>query len=488
MQQMVKGMVQCTVLFWLLAGFGGIIQAQTLSSSPDPSAGVQYVAPTCSGGVPCTRMNDGLSPGSAKWDTDAGRAINDAYAALPTTGGVIYVLSLHGCSNFSTPIVLNTNGKYVTIIGTGVNTTCLNYTPSAGTALTLATGNAGIGQNDRLENFSLRTNAVGSTAEGLVVGSNNLSASFTKLDGMSIYGFQYDLIDNTYGLVLTNTNLLSCSSASNSVAFQTATSGLINGDDTRIHASEFQGCATLLRVGNLNPVWADGLILANAGSTWVDVPIGGVFCNRCHWFNQSGTANWFTNGGGNLIISNSQFEDGASTGTSTSYATETAGFTSITDSVLFSAGHSVTEFLNVTSGNVFLENFANTSQPLIPRLTNGGFSDPYARTVLYSGPFTTGHVLTAQVSGPSFYVQDGGGVPVLQGPNGLSAGSCTISGGQCSHSFANPYNSAPVCTASSTVQIADPPAVSASSAAVTVTDVHAFSGAVINWICYPVAN
>lgn len=478
-----RGIGLCVVLLvGLLSGFA-VSSSQTISSSPDPSAGVQYVAPTCSSGMPCTPLNDGLSAGSAKWDTDAGKAINDAYAALPSTGGVIYLMALDGCSNFSTPITLNTNGKYVTIIGTGVETTCLNYTPSSGTAFTLNTGIGGAGQNDRLDNFSLQTSTQGSVANGLVV----VSAPYSKLDGVSINGFRNDLIDDTYGLVLTNTNLLSCSNVSDSIAFQTGPNGSRTGDDTRINASEFQGCATLLTIiDNENPVWADGLILANATSTSVVVAHGGLFCNRCHWFNRSGTANWF-NTAANLVISNSQFEDGASSGVSISYGTETAGFTSITNSVLFSAGHSVTEFLSTTGGNVYFSNFINTTPLLIPELTNG-YSDPYARTVLYSGSFTTGHVLTVGASGPSFYVQDGGGVPALQGGNGLSAGNCNINRGQCSHTFANPYNSVPVCTVSSALQGPGAPTVSVSPTTVTITDSGVSDGTIMNWICYPFAN
>src|SRR5690242_7281654 len=461
MQNKAKRIVRCAILLIGLAwGFTAMGGTQTISSSPDRSAGVQYVAPICSGGAPCMMLNDGLSPGSAKWDTDVGKAIDDAYAALPPTGGVIYVLSLGGCSNFSTPIDLSVQGKYITIIGTGVNTTCLNYTPSTGTALTLATGNGGVGQDDELENFSLRTSTEGSIANGLIVGYNGVAAPYTKLDGISISGFRHDLVDNTYGLVLTNTNLLYCSSAADSIAFQTSSSESKYGDDARIHASQFAGCATLLAVGNADPVWADGLILANAGSTWVDVANGGLFCDRCHWVNQSGTAHWF-NTAANLIVTNSQFEDGSSTGTSKSYATETAGNTIITNSVLYSAGHSVSEFLNITGGNIFLSNFANTTTQQIPKLTDGGYSDAHAQAA-------------------------------IQGGGGISAGSCTISSGQCSHTCATPYNSAPICTAtltvSSPVQIASPPAVFDSPTAVIIAVTGASDGAIMNWICYPSAN
>ena len=465
MQGEARRIAQLAVLFLgLFWGFAGICQAQTvIASSPDPSAGVQYVAPICTGGSPCTNLNDGLSAGSAKWDTDAGKAIDDAYAALPPTGGIIYLLSFGGCSNFTTPIELTTAGKYVSIIGTGVNTTCLDYTPSTGTALTLVTGSGGLGQDDRLENFGLISTTTGSTASGLFVGYNGSSAAFTNLDGISISGFQDDVIDDTYGLVLTNTNLLSCSSAPDSIAFQAGANGAGAGDDTRISSSEFSNCATLITIdpGNSNPIWASGLILANAASTSVYIPTGAFFCDRCHWFNQSGTANWFTNSGGNIVVTDSQFEDGSSTGTSTSYATATAGFTFISNSVLHSAGHKVTEFINWTDGNVSLDNFANTTPTLIPKLTNGKYSDGFA------------------------------GVAV-QGGGGISASSCTTSGGQCSDNFRLPYHSAPVCIVSSdsavAANIVASPVISATPTTVNIADIGAPDGTIMNWICYPASN
>lgn len=486
---------RCAVLLLgLVWGFTGVCQAQTvIASSPDPSAGVQYVAPICTGGSPCTNLNDGLSAGSAKWDTDAGKAIDDAYAALPPTGGVIYLLSFGGCSDFSTPIDLNTKGKYVTIIGAGINTTCLNYTPSTGTAFTLTTGGAGAGQNDRLENFSLISTTIGSTATGLAVGYSGPGPALTKLDGISVNGFQNDVIDDTYGLVMTNTDLLSCSSAPDSVAFQTGNSGPYSGDDTRISSSDFSNCATLITVdpGNVNPIWATGLILAGATSISVDLPTGGLYCDRCHWVNRSGTANWFSNSGGFLIATNSQFEDDSSSGTATSYATITAGFTIITNSLLYSGGHTVTEFIHITGGHAYLSNFANTTPQLIPKLTNG-YSDGFAETVLSARNLVPGHVLVAEPYGPSQYVGDGGGPPVLQGANGISAGSCTISGGECSHTFAKPYTAAPVCTvtsgSASAANIVTSPVIFPSATTVNIADTGAPDGTIMNWICYPASN
>src|SRR5580704_7240463 len=59
--------------------------AQQNAIAPDPSAGIQFVAVKCGGGVACTDANSGLSWGSAKASPQA------AIGALPSTGGTVYV-------------------------------------------------------------------------------------------------------------------------------------------------------------------------------------------------------------------------------------------------------------------------------------------------------------------------------------------------------------------------------------------------------------
>jgi hypothetical protein len=72
---------------------------------------------------------------------DIGANINAAYAALPSTGGAIYVIGESNCYNYSTPIVLATPGKYLLLNGlsAGASTNsnpggaCLNFTPTTST-------------------------------------------------------------------------------------------------------------------------------------------------------------------------------------------------------------------------------------------------------------------------------------------------------------------------------------------------------------------
>lgn len=57
---------------------------------------------------------------------DAGDAINHAYADLPSTGGIIFVLD--GNFSYSTPIVINTAQKFVLLQGAPAGATTLTYT------------------------------------------------------------------------------------------------------------------------------------------------------------------------------------------------------------------------------------------------------------------------------------------------------------------------------------------------------------------------
>lgn len=70
---------------------------------------------------------------------DIGAQINAAYAALPSTGGAIVIPE--GTSSYSTPIVLGTNGKFASLIGTSAASTFLKYTPTSGNGITINCGN-----------------------------------------------------------------------------------------------------------------------------------------------------------------------------------------------------------------------------------------------------------------------------------------------------------------------------------------------------------
>lgn len=70
---------------------------------------------------------------------DIGAAINQAYADLPTEGGGIFIQS--GTYQFTTPIVFDTNNKFVSLFGANAASTFLQYTPTSGNAITMNCGN-----------------------------------------------------------------------------------------------------------------------------------------------------------------------------------------------------------------------------------------------------------------------------------------------------------------------------------------------------------
>ena len=72
--------------------------------------------------------------------SDIGAQINNAYAALPSTGGMIRVMA--GSYSFSTPIVFGTNGK-TALLQCAPGATSLTYTGSSGVAISLNYGGLG---------------------------------------------------------------------------------------------------------------------------------------------------------------------------------------------------------------------------------------------------------------------------------------------------------------------------------------------------------
>jgi hypothetical protein len=70
---------------------------------------------------------------------DIGAQINAAYAALPSTGGIIMIPS--GTYSFSTGIVFATNNKFASLKSLSGSATFLKYTPTSGNAITINHGN-----------------------------------------------------------------------------------------------------------------------------------------------------------------------------------------------------------------------------------------------------------------------------------------------------------------------------------------------------------
>lgn len=107
--------------------------------------------------------------------SDMGAWINSAYAAAASTGADILVTTA-GCVSFATPILLDTPNKPAYLHGSPGQITCLNYTPKAGTAVTLdwgetSTTNAGYGHG--IDGILFNGPGAGTRTTALALGTHN---------------------------------------------------------------------------------------------------------------------------------------------------------------------------------------------------------------------------------------------------------------------------------------------------------------------------
>jgi hypothetical protein len=190
-----------------------------------------------------------VGPSGCFTGSDIGAQVNAAYAALPSTGGVIFIAPQTGgtCYSYSTPIVLNTAGKYVRLQGLGTVTatssamsgTCLNYTPRTATAAIMldyvpaAATNPPTGHGLRdiglINNQCITTGGCGSSATGIRVGNTNAGDYDSVMENVAVYGFATGYV-NTNNLAV-NTNWVNPMFQANALALQYAsvTEKFVNG-------------------------------------------------------------------------------------------------------------------------------------------------------------------------------------------------------------------------------------------------------------------
>jgi hypothetical protein len=167
------------------------------SSACFPSLnGISYVGGACA---------------SAWGGGDIGAQINTAYAALPATGGSITVIpqAAGACYNYSTPIIFGTLGKLATLRGlTASNSaptatgSCINYTPTSGTAITLdwsAVAPLAWQSNVAIADLTITNNPIGTpcgTAGGcgsgaiaIQTGPTNGGAAYARFSNVNVMGF-----------------------------------------------------------------------------------------------------------------------------------------------------------------------------------------------------------------------------------------------------------------------------------------------------------
>jgi hypothetical protein len=138
---------------------------------------------------------------------DIGAQVMNAYANLPSNGGVIEIPSAATCQSFSTPIVFS---KPIILRGQGIGTfspnqtnygvepTCLQWTPTSGAALTIALPSSQVLSGLVLENFALHGSL--GTASGVLLQGGS---SATQLD--NIY-FRDMVVKNFYNGIVVRDN------------------------------------------------------------------------------------------------------------------------------------------------------------------------------------------------------------------------------------------------------------------------------------------
>lgn len=168
-----------------------------------------------------------VGSGITVWGTsDIGAQINNAYAALPSTGGTIIVdPNPNGtCYDYSTGIAFTTSGKYVFLDGGGIGTAvagsgpthwsggaCLNFIPTTNQAIQsdyvpLVSENPPTGHGIRniafINNQCSATGGCGGSANGLVIGNVNggaYDATYTNVAFIGFGGYGY-LNTNSIGV------------------------------------------------------------------------------------------------------------------------------------------------------------------------------------------------------------------------------------------------------------------------------------------------
>ena len=173
---------------------------------------------------------------------DIGAQINTVYAALPSTGGTIYVLPQAACYSYSTPIVFATVSKYVVLSGLApsgaTNTTsqggaCLNYTPTTATIAvkldwTATGGNGFFGAGAGLRDITITNNGscetdggCGSSAIGIQIGGANGGTLLGEYSNVKIQGFGVGLKFGTNSGYGWGPTFLNAAFKSNTIGCQT---------------------------------------------------------------------------------------------------------------------------------------------------------------------------------------------------------------------------------------------------------------------------
>lgn len=306
--------------------------------------------------------------------SDIGAQINAAYTNLPSTGGVIVVAK---AGSFSTPIVFNTVGKRVLLIGSPGGSVILTYTPTTGTAITFDFGNnleVGHGMRD----ITLTGPGNTTSATGVLIGGAN-GAQGVELRDVKIQSFGTNL---QFGSNTWIVKIMHCMirDGGTNVHFPSGLSTA--GENIQFEHSTFADAPS---------PFTSSVLLESGEHTFTDcsfdqaqLTLNGaqVAVNGCHFENPNLGVNYdfisVTSSAGNLLrVTNSYFLQAKTTGGPTQFITASGGTVWLSGIGMFTpSGSPLTNFA-VVSGAVNLNIFGfydlsgNISGALIGGTTTG---------------------------------------------------------------------------------------------------------------------
>lgn len=414
---------------------------------------------------------------------DIGVKINAAYAALPSTGGVITVAPSVRCYDFSTPIHLNLLGKYVVLRGLAPSNqsgsgACLNYKPTtATTAITIDwtpsfgggwVPGAGLRDISLLNNGCVRAGGCGSAATGIAIGPVNGGAEFGYFENVSVSGFGVgvaNLIPSGLGSVSFGMTWINSTFRFNTTGWSIPVNAFVEN----LHF--IGGTISQNETGFRE---AAGSEIDFVGTSFDSNTVVGFSCSgggdfsflSPHFENNGGTTTHYItclNGVGNISVSGGLAMDDVSSGnTDFWFATQSISVDGLT---VFSAGRRVTSLFTIgQQSNIKLRDNSPTILPIdslgVLQSKNGSYEitsansavlKPVLGTQVYDFNETTAplglsgrdrcygdpvvHAIKCSYDAANFQQ-----IPLT------SQGTCTL-GTNCLIVFATPFSTAPICIA-----------------------------------------
>lgn len=307
--------------------------------------------------------------------SDIGAVITAAYAALPSTGGVIR--GPGGTCPMSSIVNFTTTGKPVLL---DLNGGTINFTPTTNlTAFTLSYGaaaptflmNQGITNGILINNNCISNGGCGSLATGIVTGTTpGVGPNFSNLTirgfgiGMSAQGGG----SNSWGAIGDNTTFIQ------------NTTGLIIGnpyENFSVYAAKFVSNGTHVSyTGATTDMYAFGTSFDAATTVGISNGGGGLFeAHGCHFENSNGvggglTTHYINSAGGQVSIFGGDWLDDQTTG-NTDYWILTTGAVTIDGATFFSAGRTATQVVEVDSPGYGHVEYTNNSAGVLTSFVGG---------------------------------------------------------------------------------------------------------------------